>query len=144
MTRSEENIDQIFIDFVTDFVTKGKRERMLQFFKNKKNWWKIINEFHTSSPFDNEKIIKIVPSQQYFDKIYLTMKSLGAKDECFSLLDYLNNEPFHCRLEEKLSDSVGFLIETIIYCPGSKTGYFEGGHAKDRYVLKFQPWVKSK
>lgn len=64
------------------------------------------------------------------------MQSLGTKEECFLLLDYLNDEPYKCNLEEKLSDTVGFLVETIIYCPKTKTGYFEGGHPKDRYILK--------
>lgn len=136
MTKLEENIDQIFTNFVSDFVAKDKQERILLFYKNKKNWWKIKIEFHTSNPFDNRKIVAIEPKQQYADKIYLKLKSLGTKEECFSLLDYLNDEPYKCNLEEKLSDTVGFLFETIIYCPLTKTGYFEGGHAKDRYILK--------
>ncbi len=136
MTKVEENIDQVFINFVKDFVDKDKQDRILLFYKNKKNWWKIKNEFHTSNPFDSKKILDIEPNQQYADRIYLMMKTFGTKEECFSLLDYLNNEPFSCRLKDKLSDTVGFLIETIIYCPTTRTGYFEGGHAKDRYILK--------
>jgi hypothetical protein len=137
MTKVEENIEQIFIEFVKDFVTKDKQDRILQFYKSKKNWWKIKLEFHTSNPFDSKKIIEIEPNQQYADKIYLKLKKLGTQDDCFSLLDYLNNEQYNCNLETKLSDTVGFLIETILYCPRTKTGYFEGGHAKDRYILRF-------
>lgn len=137
MIKVEENIDHVFINFVKDFVTKDKQDRILLFYKNKKNWWKIKIEFHTSNPFDSKKILDIEPNQQYADRIYLMMKTLGTKEECFSLLDYLNNEPFSCRLKDKLSDTVGFLIETIIYCPTTRTGYFEGGHAKDRYILKY-------
>jgi len=136
MTKVEENIDQVFINFVKDFVVKDKQDRILLFYKNKKNWWKIKIEFHTSNPFDSKKILDIEPNQQYADRIYLKLKTLGTKEECFSLLDYLNNEPFSCRLEDKLLDTVGFLVETIIYCPTTRTGYFEGGHAKDRYILK--------
>ncbi|MBP7262150.1 MAG: hypothetical protein KBB37_12775 [Bacteroidia bacterium] len=135
-TKEKENIEQIFIDFVKDFVTKEKQDRILQFLQNKKNWWKIKTEFHSSTPFDKRKLVEIEPNQQYADKIYLKMKSFGTKEECFSLLDYLNDEPYNCKLEEKLSLTVGFLFETIIYCPNTKTGYFEGGHAKDRYILK--------
>ena len=118
------------------WVVKEKQERILLFYKNKKNWWKIKIEFHTSNSFDKKKIIEIEPSQQYSDKIYLNLKSLGTKEECYSLIDYLDGESYNCSLEEKLSDTVGFLIESIIYCPKTKTGYFEGGHAKDRYILK--------
>ena len=28
------------------------------------------------------------------------------------------------------------LIETIIYCPKSRIGYYEGGQAKDRSIMK--------
>ena len=138
MANIEESIEQVFISFVKEFVAKGKQDRILLFFKNKKNWWKIKNEFHTSNPFDNRTLLKVEPSQQYADKIYLKLKKIGTQDDCLSLLDYLNDEPYKCNLEYKLSDTVGFLIETIIYCPKTKTGYFEGGHAKDRYILKFQ------
>jgi len=136
MTKTEENIAEVFTNFIKEFVIKDKQERLLQFYKNKKNWHKITNEFHSSHLFDSTKTVDIAPNQQYADKIYLQLKKLGIQEDCFSLLDYLNNEPFHCQLEDKLSDTVGFLVETILYCPSSKTGYFEGGHAKDRYILK--------
>jgi len=136
MTKEEENIEQVFVNIVKEFVIKDKQDRILQFFKNKKNWWKIKIEFHTSNPFDRKKIFEIESNQQYADKIYLKLKKLGTHEDCFSLLDYLNNEPYNYKLEDKLSDTVGFLYETILYCPTSKTGYFEGGHAKDRYILK--------
>jgi hypothetical protein len=133
---NKENIEQIFENFVKDFVKKDKQDRILQFFQNKKNWWKIKIEFHTSNPFDIKKTVEIEANQQYADKIYLKLKKLGTKEDCLSLLDFLNNEPYNCKLEYKLTDTVGFLFETVIYCPATKTGYFEGGHAKDRYILK--------
>ena len=132
---SEFQIESIFIEFINEFVTKGKRERLLQFFNKKKNYWKIINEFHTSAIFDNKVLIEIQPRFQYSTSIYQILTNQGAGEECFSLLDYLRDEKYKCNLKDKLVDSVGFLYETVIYCPNSKTGYFEGGHAKDRYIL---------
>jgi len=136
MTKGEENIEQVFLNFVKEFIKKDKQDRILQFYKNKKNWWKIKNEFHTSNPFDSKKLLEIEPSQQYSDNILMKLKKIGAQDDCLSLLDYLKDEPYNCKLKDKLSDTVGFLSETILYCPKTKTGYFEGGHAKDRYILK--------
>ncbi|MEQ1799780.1 MAG: hypothetical protein ABL872_17620 [Lacibacter sp.] len=138
MIKEKHNIEQVFINFVKDFVTKDKQDRILQFYTNRKNWWKIKNEFHTSNPFDKRKLLGIEPNQQYADKIYVTLKKLEMHEECFSLLDYLSNESYNCNLQDKLSDTVGFLVETILYCPATKIGYFEGGHAKDRYILKSQ------
>jgi hypothetical protein len=57
MSKEEENIEQVFVNFVKEFVTKDKQDRILQFFKNKKNWWKIKIEFHTSNPFVSKKIL---------------------------------------------------------------------------------------
>lgn len=137
MTERLGNIDQIFINFIHDFILKDKQDRILIFYKNKKNWWKITNEFHTSNPFDKRRIIEIKPSEQYADKIYLYLKKEGTTEDFISLLDYLNDENYTCLLRDKLSDTVGFLIETILYCPKTRTGYYEGGHAKDRYLLKY-------
>ena len=79
---------------------------------------------------------EIKPKEQYSEPIYNKLKKLGAETEYYALLDYLENNEYDYNLSGKLSDSVGFLVETIIYCPKSGIGYYEGGHAKDRYILK--------
>jgi len=137
MTYNSEEVESIIENFIKDFVLKDKQDRISNFLANKKNWWKIRIEFHTSVHFDNKKLIEIKPNEQYANQIYLKMKELGATEDCVSLLDYLKNENCNYKLEQKLSDTVGFLIETVLFCPKTKVGYFEGGHAKDRYILKF-------
>lgn len=134
--RLEEDIIIIFRTFIDDFVLKDKQDRLKHFFEKEKNWWKLKNEFHTSSSFDLKTLVDIKPSDHYADQIYAKMKSLGATENCVSLLDYLDNNEYQFDLKLKLNDCVGFLIETILYCPKTKIGYFEGGHAKDRYILK--------
>ena len=46
------SIESIFNDFVDNYVAKEKRNRITQFYTKKKNWWKIVIEFHTSNWFD--------------------------------------------------------------------------------------------
>jgi hypothetical protein len=130
------NPENTFRAFIHDFIDKDKQDRLIQFLSKQKNWWKLKIEFHTSSCFDLKKLVDIKPNEQYSDSIYLRMKELGATENCISLLDYLDGEEYNFDLKEKLADRVGYLIETIIYCPASKVGYFEGGHAKDRYIIK--------
>lgn len=137
MTKAfKDDIEIIFKNFISDFVSKDKKDRLAQFLEKEKNWWKLKNEFHTSTCFDPKKLIDIKPSDQYAAQVYLKMNELGATEQCISLLDYLDNNNYKFDLKQKLADSVGFLVETILYCPETKVGYFEGGHAKDRYVLK--------
>ena len=135
MAKDLETVGPIFKDFIETFVLKDKQGRFLQFFEKEKNWWKLKLEFHTSVHLDNKVLVEIEPSNQYADSIYLKMKKMGASDDCISLLDYLDNKGYRYSLKEKLDDTVGFLCETILYCPESKIAYFEGGHAKDRYIL---------
>ncbi|MBK7427205.1 MAG: hypothetical protein IPI60_09325 [Saprospiraceae bacterium] len=136
MNETVRDIGEVFMEFVKEFVAKDRQHRILSFFDNKKNWRKIENEFHTSNPFDTQKLLEIESRHHNANSIYLLMEKLGTHEHCYSLLDYLNNKPYHCDLKEKLSDTVGYNIETIIFCPTTKTGYYEGGHAKDRYILK--------
>jgi len=133
----KDDIKATFKTFISDFVLKDKQDRLAQFLEKEKNWWKLKNEFHTSSCFDLKQLVEIKPSDQYAEPIYSKMKELGATGDCVSLLDYLDNNEYQFYLKQKLTDCVGFLIETILYCPKTKVGYFEGGHAKDRYILKF-------
>lgn len=130
------DIEKIIQYFIENFVADNKKDRMLQFLNKKKNWWKIINEFHTSYPFDKKVLQIIKASEQNSESIYYKLNNMGAEDECLSLLDYLNNKNYKYNLSEKLNDTVGYLIETILYCPKSKVGYFEGGHSKDRFILR--------
>lgn len=136
MDANSNNIKEIFEKFILDFVKKNKQERIFQFLNKEKNWWKIINEFHSSTPFDNSVLREIKPNEQYSEPIFNQLRELGAETECYSLLDYLDNKEYRFVLSDKLIDTVGFLVETIIYCPKSGIGYFEGGHAKDRFILK--------
>lgn len=129
-------VEEFFKDFIKRFVKQNKRERILQFLNKEKNWKKIINEFHSSNIFENKVLKEINPNKQDSESIYDILKTLGAEDECYSLLDYLENVESKWALLDKLEDSVGFTVETIIYCSKSKLGYYEGGHSKDRYILK--------
>ena len=132
----KDGIQIVFKNFIGDFVIKDKQDRLSVFLEKEKNWWKLKNEFHTSSCFDPKKLVDIKPNDHYAEPIYGKMKELGATENCISLLDYLNNNDCDFQLKIKLMDCVGFLIETILYCPKTKVGYFEGGHAKDRFILK--------
>ena len=136
MNDNSNDIKRIFEKFILDFVKKNKQDRIFQFLNKEKNWWKIINEFHSSTPFDKNVLREIKPNEQYSEPIYNQLRKLGAETECYSLLDYLDNNEYRFVLSDKLNDTVGFLVETIIYCPKSRIGYFEGGHAKDRFILK--------
>src|SRR5687768_5213740 len=117
MRKNSDDIDGLFVGFIGDFIIKDKQDRITQFFSKKKNWWKVRIEFHTSLCFDPKKLIEIKPNEQYADFIYLRMKELGATEDSISFLDYLDDKQYQFDLKEKLTNSVGFLIETIIYCP---------------------------
>ena len=136
MNKNSTDIKKIFEKFISDFVKKDKQDRVFQFLKKEKNWRKIINEFHSSTIFNKTVLREIKPNEQYSEPIYNKLKKLGAETECYSLLDYLENNEYEYLLSDKLSDTVGFLVETIIYCPKSGIGFYEGGHAKDRFILK--------
>jgi len=136
MIENSEEIEFIFENFIETFILKEKQERLNGFLGKKKNWWKLKLEFHSSSAFDTKKLIEIKPNDQYAEQIYIQMKELGANENCISLLEYLDNKPHKFTLKEKLKETVGFLCETILYCSETKIGYFEGGHPKDRFILK--------
>jgi len=129
-------IDVIFQLFIRDFISPVKQDRLLQFLKKKKNWRKIQLEFHTSTIFKKEVLKSIASGSQDSQSIYDELIANGADTECYSLLDYLENNDFEYSLKEKLDESVGYLVETVIFCPRKGVGYFEGGHSKDRYIFK--------
>ena len=138
MNSNSTDIKEILKLFIINFIKKNKQERLLEFLNKEKNWWKIINEFHTSILFEDKVLQEIKSNEQESFAIYNKLKKMGAEEECFSLLDFLDNQKYQYKLAEKLDSTVGFLVETILYCPNSQLGYFEGGHAQDRFILRKQ------
>lgn len=135
MSDNSEYIIEIFKDFIKTFVRKDKQYRLSLFLDKKKRWRNLTDiEFHHSGNFDDAVLVAVKPDTT--DNIYEHMRSFGAKEKCYSLLDYLDGEEYECNLYDKLYERTGTCIETVLFCPDSRTGYFEGGHAKDRYILK--------
>ena len=67
------------------------------------------------------------------------IRRLGAEEKCYALgedVDEDEHEGTLQGLESSLQACVGNSTETVLYCPKNRIGYFEGGHAKDRFVLK--------
>jgi hypothetical protein len=64
---------------------------------------------------------------------------LGAGDRCYviSANDDLDGKAL--LLADVLDQCVGFCVETILIAMEKNVGYFEGGHAKDRYLLRPAP-----
>jgi len=117
------------------YVAPAKRERVSLLLSKPKGRLRGIHEFHTSSVFDEGCLVEIPGRDQSVDSIFRALQKLGAGTECYavSLDDDLDGR-IHS-LPGALEEVVGSLCETVLFCPDGPVGYFEGGHAKDRYIL---------
>ncbi len=127
---------ELFKQVIDLFCQKVKRERLQGFLAKPKRHIQLINEFHSSSVFEQSVLRDIPGSEQTPEGIYLIMKALGSGDECFDILETLDENCSSQSLRKALKDCVGSLCETVLFCPEAGIAYYEGGHAKDRYILQ--------
>ena len=122
-------------EIIRIYVAQNKKERLLYMAANPKRRVEIKHQLHTSEIFDTKVLREIKSSEQSAEKIYALMKKLGAEDSCYVISNLSVIDSKEIKLKDGLDQVVGYTVETLLFCPKSKIGYFEGGHPKDRYIL---------
>lgn len=59
------HIEGILKEFIYDFIKKDKQDRLFNFLKKERNWWKLKNEFHSSTFFNPKRLWDVNPNEQY-------------------------------------------------------------------------------
>ena len=123
-------------NIVSKIIIPRKRERLLYLLSKPKKRNDYVWSFHTSEYLKENILVEIPGDDQYSEKIYEQMKSLGASDTCYAISGLSDIDGKEGKLSDFLDKVVGFTIETVLYCQNTNVGYFEGGHSKDRYILR--------
>ena len=124
-----------FADFIDNYVVPSSRERLHYLLSKPKRRDEILGNFHTGNLFDPRclRLIPPAPAQRHAGEIERLMRKLGASSQCYAF-SFIESLDGNVDLKMALEESIGFCIETIIYCPQSKVAYWEGGHC-DRWIL---------
>jgi hypothetical protein len=126
---------QIEQQIVSLFVAPHRRERIDFLLSKPSKRTKGLWEFHESSIFEQRCLIEIPGADQNDSRILELMRSMGAKTECYAISMLKSLDGQLLSLESALLEAVGSTMETVLFCPESAVGYYEGGHAKNRYLL---------
>ncbi len=125
------------LEMVNLFVQKERRARFIELFSKPKRYsdalWDLL---HDPRYFDKKVIIEVPNTANTVELIYERLKKLGFKNNCFV---------FSCMSEfdgkfistSKALEDICFNTDSMLFCPISKTGYYEG-HEGWRYILKAQ------
>jgi hypothetical protein len=129
-------VDERERQIVRLFVEPARQERVEFLLSKPKRRFNGIHEFHTSQILNPKCLVEIPGNQQYAPQIYSRMRELGAGDRCYVVSANDDFDASEIRLADALEQCVGFCVETILISSEGNVGYFEGGHAKDRYILR--------
>ena len=132
---TSSSVDQLAA-FIDTFVSPRWKPRLLGFAASAKRRDDVISELHGSAPLDERWLVPIPGPDQHAGAIHAKLVSLGAPGECWclSVIDSINEKVLP--LPQALEECVGFLCETVLFCSQESLGYYEGGHARDRYILR--------
>ncbi len=127
---------QIEQEIIKRFVSPMKQKRLLYLAQKPKKRADLIWSFHASEILWEKCLVEIPGKEQYSNTIHELMENLGASEKCYGISGIEEIDGKEGKLIEFLEIVVGYTIGTILYCPKTNIGYFEGGHIKDRYVLQ--------
>lgn len=129
---------QAFEVFARDEV----RDRLLYFVGKPKRRSELLEILHTSKFLEPSVLVPLtaasnVPSRGVaVSAVLAQMRGLGASKNCYgiSLLTTLDGRTLP--LAEALDECFMNTVETLLFDPVGKLGYFEGGHPNDRFILR--------
>jgi hypothetical protein len=126
------------VEVVNLFVTKERRERFIEQFSKPKRYNDALTDLLHDPRYFDKKVIIEIPAREYTpESIYAHLQKVGFKDRCFVISDDL------CELDGKTLPtlealkSILFNTDSMLFCPISKIGYYEG-HEGWRYILQKQ------
>lgn len=116
------------------FVIKERRNRLLEFMESPKRYGDFLHELLNDPRNIKPECMIEVPSTQNSPEIVCQkLRKLGAGKKAYIVSTYWDYDGKSGSLEEILSLVTGG--GEIVYCLGSKLGYYEG-HEAWRYILQ--------
>jgi hypothetical protein len=121
--------NELEVEIIKHFIVSEKQERLLFLQSRRRN--EFVEAFHTERflNLDNATEVKLSTD------IYALMKKCGASDECYAVSCMRTLDARLLPLSEALEMCVGSTRETLLYCPKTGVGYYEGGGYTNRYVM---------
>jgi hypothetical protein len=121
---------------LTEIARKDLLERLLFLASKPKRRADLIKAIHTSEFINPLAIIPLGTGEISVERVLGQLRSIGCDTECYVISGLRNLDGKVLPLSDAISSVLGNTVETVLFCEKSKTGFYEGGHSKDRYILK--------
>jgi hypothetical protein len=120
--------------FAESFISKARRERVLELLASSKNRHKFTSEFdhHGRYYFIPECIRSIEPRNQHPPNIAGVLRAMGAPETCHFIGGEHDGKDME--LLTALQQVVGYGTGTVLSCIPGKLAYFEG-EIRERFFL---------
>lgn len=126
----------ILNSIVSSFIQKERRNRFYDLLASKKRYDDFLdNLLRDPRYFDPDCIVETASAEQTSAKFLTELRKLGAGKEVYIASSEINLDGRFLDLECSLRTIVGSGSETLIFCPISRSGYYEG-HENWRYILR--------
>ena len=119
--------------FVEAFINPDRQERFMAALANPKKRGVFNRELHHPKPsFIVSKYVQsIVPSQHFARFLGPKLRGMGAPDTCWVFGNYIDGREM--KLEEALSELIGYRTGTIVSCLPGELAFFE--NEDERMIL---------
>jgi hypothetical protein len=126
----------ILTSIVSSFVQKERRNRFYDLLASKKRYDDFLDDLlRDPRYFEADCIVETASAEQSAANMLRQMKKLGAGKEVYVASSELGLDGRFLDIEYALNTIVGSGSESLIFCPVSRCGYYEG-HENWRYILR--------
>jgi hypothetical protein len=115
------------------FMDPEKRERLHMFRERRRE--QLISALHTTKFLDMSIATSFTVRVGHVANVLDAMKRQGATERCYLISARRDFDTRTLSLEHALNEVAGSFIESILFCPGTKVAYYEGGGYTPHLVL---------
>src|SRR5260221_521362 len=106
------------------FMAPERRERLHMFRERRRD--ELVQALHTPKFLDPAVTIPVTVRTGQIANIVELMRKHGATDQCYAISAQENVDARLLPIEEALREVAGFSVETVLFCPGTRVGHYEG------------------
>ena len=127
---------------IETFASDAAKERMLFLVGRRKRRPDLLGIIHTSKFLAQSALVKLPAECVVHDRdvgmraLLALLNKLGAGKTWYAISALSNLDGQSVPLTDALDGCFVNTVETLLFDPVGRIGYFEGGHPNDRYILR--------
>ena len=122
-------------EFITRFVKRERRARVLGFASKPEKRDDMLREFNSPAIFDQRFIVGIAGALRHNDTLPDELKRRGMSGRVYTISEHHEWDGERFQMSYIVRECLAMCFDTVGYCWKTKTAFFEWHHSGETYFL---------